>query len=194
MFSHIYCKCIVNKNVKTNESLDTLNSKKDLRQADTMREHFKKFDIFTEEIVAVSHRQDECIADLDRFLQFFGKINVYLRLNQKRTDIIWSRDVELLAVECELIASANSLLASARALQICMCDFHRVLVVSKRKEDQMNRSVSDSRGFLLNRRSYLLSKFDFLFQNVLQPGSLTSVNLHLFVSERERRSFTSHFT
>ena len=75
-----------------------------------------------------------------------------------------------------------------------MCDFHRVLVVPKRKEDQMNWSVSDSRGFLLNRRSYLLSKCDFLFENILQPGSLTSVNLHLFVSERESRSFTSHFT
>ena len=117
-----------------------------------------------------------------------------MRLNQKRADIIWSRDVELLAVECELIASANSLLTCSRALKICMCDFHRVLVVPKRKEDQMNWSVSDSRGFLLNRRSYLLSKCDFLFENVLQPGSLTSVNLHLFVSERERRSFTSHFT
>ena len=72
LYSDIYCKCIVNKNVKTNGSLDTLNSKKDLRQADTVRKHFKKFDIFTEEIVAVSDSQDECITDLDRILQFCG--------------------------------------------------------------------------------------------------------------------------
>jgi hypothetical protein len=83
VFSHIYCKCIVNKNVKTNDSLDTLNSKKDLRQADTVSEHFKKFDIFTEEIVAVSHRQDKCIADLDRFLQFFGKKKSLLEIEPK---------------------------------------------------------------------------------------------------------------
>ena len=77
-----------------------------------------------------------------------------------------------------------------------MRDFHRVCVVSKRKEDQMNGSVSDSRRFLLKENSYLFySEITFrFFQNFLQPGSLTSVNLHLFVSERERRRFTSHFT
>ena len=91
-------------------------------------------------------------------------MDIYLRLNQKRTDIIWSSDVELLSVKCQLIASAYSLLASARALKIGMCDFHRVCVVSKRKEDQVNGSVSNSRGFLLNRQSYLLYTFEIIFQ------------------------------
>ena len=75
-----------------------------------------------------------------------------------------------------------------------MREFHRACIISKREEDQMNWAVSHSSCFFLISSLFSFAThvyFEFLF---LQSGVLTSVNLHLFVSEWERRRFTSHFT